>query len=139
MYRVKGGVKKGVLNDYDLAYLAVNGKHQGGHPNGRTGTIPFMAIDPLDETAGEGEGRVCHLYRHDLESFFWVLVWVVSCYEEGVALEPIPEPFANWINSAGTQTTLGMKIKFLVYRRNKWPIQESWKPFAGALTEIRDF
>lgn len=36
----------------------------------RTGTGPFMALDLL--TTGD---TPLHLYRHDLESFFYVLVW----------------------------------------------------------------
>ncbi|KAF9236381.1 hypothetical protein BU15DRAFT_31016, partial [Melanogaster broomeanus] len=61
----------GVLNDYDLASLA-NGKSPLG--NERTGTIPFMAIDLL-EPDGQ-DGKVKHLYRHDMESFIWVFVWI---------------------------------------------------------------
>ncbi|THH31243.1 hypothetical protein EUX98_g2952 [Antrodiella citrinella] len=42
-------------------------------PRYRTGTGPFIALDLLKFT------RVpMHLYRHDLESFFWVLVWFVA-------------------------------------------------------------
>ncbi|KAI0936856.1 hypothetical protein AcV5_004887 [Taiwanofungus camphoratus] len=36
----------------------------------RTGTGPFMALDLLSEAE-----TPMHLYRHDLESFFYVLVW----------------------------------------------------------------
>ncbi|KAF9232204.1 hypothetical protein BU15DRAFT_35323, partial [Melanogaster broomeanus] len=56
----------GVLNDYDLASLASQKNPLG---NERTGTIPFMAID----LAADGQdGKVKHLYRHDMESFIWV-------------------------------------------------------------------
>ncbi|KAH7325241.1 hypothetical protein B0J17DRAFT_633180 [Rhizoctonia solani] len=40
--------------------------------NHRTGTLPFMAIDLLVEVPP------AHLYRHDLESFFYVLVWICA-------------------------------------------------------------
>ncbi|EUC60699.1 hypothetical protein RSOL_361000, partial [Rhizoctonia solani AG-3 Rhs1AP] len=40
--------------------------------NPRTGTLPFMAIDLLVEAPPP------HLYRHDLESFFYVLVWICA-------------------------------------------------------------
>ncbi|KAF9230681.1 hypothetical protein BU15DRAFT_31356, partial [Melanogaster broomeanus] len=36
--------------------------------------IPFMAIDLL-EAPGQ-DGKVKHLYRHDMESFIWVFVWI---------------------------------------------------------------
>ncbi|KAH6701368.1 hypothetical protein BKA61DRAFT_495533, partial [Leptodontidium sp. MPI-SDFR-AT-0119] len=38
----------------------------------RTGTMQFMAIEVLD-----GKG---HIYRHDLESFFYVFVWMCIRY-----------------------------------------------------------
>jgi len=59
----------GVLNDFDLATWV-------DHPtanNDRTGTIPFMAIDLLD---GGLEDRRPRLYRHDMESFVWVLTYI---------------------------------------------------------------
>ncbi|KEP48718.1 kinase domain protein [Rhizoctonia solani 123E] len=40
--------------------------------NHRTGTLPFMAIDLLVGAPPP------HLYRHDLESFFYVLVWICA-------------------------------------------------------------
>ena len=45
--------------------------------NNRTGTVPFMALDLLTE-----DGPVPkHLYRHDLESFLWVLIWAAVHYD----------------------------------------------------------
>ncbi|CAE6481567.1 unnamed protein product [Rhizoctonia solani] len=40
--------------------------------NHRTGTLPFMAMDLLVQVPPP------HLYRHDLESFFYVLVWICA-------------------------------------------------------------
>ncbi|KAG6098806.1 hypothetical protein E4U14_007400 [Claviceps sp. LM454 group G7] len=60
---------KGVLIDLDLAQNMNEG------PSGarfRTGTIEFMAIGVL---LGEQ-----HTYRHDLESFFYVFVWLCFVY-----------------------------------------------------------
>ncbi|KAG6834143.1 hypothetical protein H0H93_011580 [Arthromyces matolae] len=65
---------RGVLNDWDLASrIDEHGPenevstHAIAH---RIGTIPFMARDLLvDDTPPP------HLYRHDLESFFYILVW----------------------------------------------------------------
>ncbi|KAI9804850.1 MAG: hypothetical protein M1825_001219 [Sarcosagium campestre] len=56
---------KGMLIDLDLA------KELGGGRSGarcRTGTMEFMAIEVLD--------GISHTYRHDLESFFYVLLWL---------------------------------------------------------------
>lgn len=40
--------------------------------NHRTGTLPFMAKDLLVRDPPP------HMYRHDLESFFYVLVWICA-------------------------------------------------------------
>jgi hypothetical protein len=63
------GDPKGMLIDLDLA------KELDSMPSGarhRTGTMQFMAIEVL-----EGEG---HTYRHDLESFFYVFIWMCIRY-----------------------------------------------------------
>jgi hypothetical protein len=64
------GDPKGMLIDLDLA------KELDSLPSGarhRTGTMQFMAIEVL-----EGKG---HTYRHDLESFFYVFIWM--CIRHG--------------------------------------------------------
>jgi hypothetical protein len=66
------GEPKGRLIDLDLA------KELGSMPSGashRTGTMQFMAIDVL-----QGKG---HTYRHDLESFFYVFIWMCIRYGYG--------------------------------------------------------
>ncbi|KAL4243005.1 hypothetical protein ABKN59_011407 [Abortiporus biennis] len=44
----------------------------------RTGTGPFMAIDVLARTP-----TPIHIYRYDLESFFYVLVWFCAGFNPG--------------------------------------------------------
>jgi serine/threonine protein kinase len=63
------GDPKGMLIDVDLA------KELDSVPSGashRTGTMRFMAIELL-----QGKG---HTYRHDLESFFYVFIWMCIHY-----------------------------------------------------------
>jgi Fungal protein kinase len=64
------GDPKGMLIDLDLA------KELDSLPSGaashRTGTRQFMAIEVL-----QGKG---HTYRHDLESFFYVFIWMCIRY-----------------------------------------------------------
>ena len=62
----KEGDPKGMLIDLDLAKELNSGSSGARH---RTGTMEFMAIEVLKGTA--------HTYRHDLESFFYVFLWVV--------------------------------------------------------------
>lgn len=62
-----------MLIDLDLA------KEDGQGPSGarhRTGTMEFMAIEVLQ--------GVSHVYSHDLEAFFYVLIWL--CARRGWAL-----------------------------------------------------
>lgn len=91
MWYRNGTVLMGVLNDYDLSSLATALGPQG---NERTGTIPFMALDLLSKKGQRGE--VKHLYRHDLESFVWVLVWVSLRYKDGRLLSRKSRPFDEW-------------------------------------------
>ncbi|KAG9240328.1 hypothetical protein BJ878DRAFT_571127 [Calycina marina] len=63
------GAPKGRLIDLDLA------KELDSIPSGashRTGTMQFMSIEVL-----QGKG---HAYRHDLESFFYVFIWMCVRY-----------------------------------------------------------
>ncbi|EEB92008.1 hypothetical protein MPER_09543, partial [Moniliophthora perniciosa FA553] len=74
--------KKCILNDYDLASLMDPGTEVPDRKGfERTGTRLFMALDLLEVegVAGQTQRR----YRHDLESFYWVLVWVGACIQDG--------------------------------------------------------
>jgi len=72
MYSVSPtGKVEGVLNDYDLA----SWDKFPTTDSDRTGTVPFMALDLL---RGELEERIPRLYRHDAESFVWVLAYLIS-------------------------------------------------------------
>jgi serine/threonine protein kinase len=73
----KPGTTKGILNDWDMAsYLEDDDEIKLSTATHRTGTVPFMARDLLtDDTPPP------HLYRHDLESFFYILVWAALHYD----------------------------------------------------------
>ncbi|KAJ6578638.1 hypothetical protein DFH09DRAFT_1361050 [Mycena vulgaris] len=98
-------------------------------PIQRRGTQPYMAIDLL------GPDPPPHLYRHDLESLFYVILWVVTSYHDGkrvkcaapgVAIfgdrgsagqeicfphKPLPKPTANFM-PLGTARTRPMTAMF---------------------------
>jgi hypothetical protein len=63
------GEPVGVVNDFDLATWVDHSTTN----NDRTGTIPFMAIDLLE---GGLTKRIPRLYRHDMESFSWILAYI---------------------------------------------------------------
>ena len=75
----------GILNDFDLAHRRGRPRPSGTE---RTGTMPFMALDLLTKDAWDGKVR--RLYRHDCESFAWVLLWICCRYEDGKEIHEAP-------------------------------------------------
>ena len=84
----------GILSDWDLASLidernaviVSNAKH-------RTGTVPFMSIHLLKASSP-------HKYCHDLESFYYILVWAAVHFDlgKGLCLSPLSD-FQEWNHS----------------------------------------
>src|SRR5882762_8099046 len=59
-----------ILNDFDLAgRVEAEGRLSGATARHRTGTLPFMAIELLEDVGAR------HELRHDLESLFYVAIW----------------------------------------------------------------
>ncbi|KAG2355780.1 hypothetical protein BDR07DRAFT_1425211 [Suillus spraguei] len=89
VYKTSDGRYIGVLNDFDLSSTRDSPLGQE-----RTGTIPFMAVELLTEEAIKGD--IKHMYRHDAESFIWVLTWVSLRYREGQLLRQ-GRPLDRWL------------------------------------------
>ncbi|KAF9067845.1 hypothetical protein BDP27DRAFT_1295858 [Rhodocollybia butyracea] len=85
--RGSNGQVHGVLNDFDHAIRI--GPESTPSSRQRTGTAPYMAIDILDASPPP-----IHLYRHDLESLYYVLVCTV-CPSEDPSIK-------KWFNSGGS-------------------------------------
>ncbi|KAJ3509556.1 hypothetical protein NLJ89_g5161 [Agrocybe chaxingu] len=92
----------GILNDFDLASeLDAEGKVTASSANHRTGTLSFMAKDLLEDWP-KSVPPPTHHYRHDLESFFYILVWAMTQYtfekdEDGNPIrEPLPGCLEGW-------------------------------------------
>lgn len=116
----------GVLNDWDLA-TPVNAI--GSSTNHRTGTGPFMALDLL------GKEPPVHLYRHDLESLFYVLIWAAVHYDIGgtVPYTHIVEPvLQKWTGNyedahVAKSTFLGRPKSVLEAIKPVWgPLRTRW-------------
>ncbi|KAG7447144.1 uncharacterized protein BT62DRAFT_844081, partial [Guyanagaster necrorhizus] len=74
--RTVDGHLRGVLNDFDLSAY----RHETGPSSRqRTGTLPYMAFELLinDENGHPPK----HLYRHDVESIFYVILLLCCRYE----------------------------------------------------------
>ncbi|KAH7918885.1 hypothetical protein BV22DRAFT_1199795 [Leucogyrophana mollusca] len=131
-YRNAQGVAVGVLNDYDLASI-IEG-HQG---NGRVGTMPFMAIELLDQ---EGpEGHITPKYHHVAESLIWVLAWVTLHYAHGTRLPRKDRPLEAWLSLRAYECG-EKKTVFMVRRRQKIvppPSQkQNWKVVLRSLKTL---
>ena len=76
----------GMLIDLDLAKVLGSGRSGARH---QTGTMEFMAIEVLQ--------GIDHSYRHDLESFFYVLLWIVArrAWEREFFCLPVDRPKRN--------------------------------------------
>ena len=102
MLRKEDGNVYAVLNDLDLA---VDANVQSQSSKHRTGTKPFMAIDLL---SGE---PTAHLYRHDLESLFYVLVWITSRFNNGEEIQN--PPLQEWTEGKD-KALMHLKDSFLL-------------------------
>ncbi|KAL1662555.1 hypothetical protein GGF50DRAFT_58771 [Schizophyllum commune] len=79
--RGSDGKAVGFLNDWDLGcFVDADGVGTGSTSQHRTGTTPFMAID-LQRAADGACTAADHRYCHDLESFFWLLLWAVLHFD----------------------------------------------------------
>ncbi|KAK0478826.1 hypothetical protein IW261DRAFT_1337302 [Armillaria novae-zelandiae] len=74
--RTVEGCIRGVLNDFDLSSFR---SATGASSTQRTGTLPYMAYELLfnDENGQPPK----HLYRHDVESIFYVVLLLVCRYK----------------------------------------------------------
>ena len=112
---------KGFLIDLDLAQYLNEPPSRAPY---RTGTLQFMAIDILDEEV------VCqHTWRHDLESFYYLLLWV--CVTPGY-LDGWAAPFAQ----AAREKILMMSHTFERLLKQFKPDYEQVKELAGKLRGI---
>ena len=79
-----------ILNDIDLTVSADIMSMLSNH---RTGTKLFMEIDLIHPDPTE------HMYHHDLESLFYVLVWITSWFNDGQ--EIVDPPLQEWADNNG--------------------------------------
>ncbi|KAJ3518004.1 hypothetical protein NMY22_g13840 [Coprinellus aureogranulatus] len=86
--------QKPKLCDFDLSHFAepptIGQEEKPVGPKGysNTGTWIFMADELLTPLAMEG--KVKRVYRHEVESFIAVLVWVACQYKDGELQKPAP-------------------------------------------------
>jgi len=123
--------KRGVLNDFDLARLRVPDRKPSSKDH--TGTLPFLALDLLNERAFNGQ--VPRLYRHDAESFNWCLVYVCICMKRdgnGQIGAAYPHPLSSWFTDAGNcyRSKLELRDDGLL---EEFPIHQNIEPLVSGL------
>ena len=116
---------RGILNDFDLAHLRGEQRPSGTE---RTGTMPFMALDLLTKDAWDG--KVKRLYRHDCESFAWVLLWICCRYKDG---KEIYEPPLRELITADFKVCYAMKLGYLDL---KLAATKSYEPYWKAVIDL---
>ncbi|PFH47094.1 hypothetical protein AMATHDRAFT_7078 [Amanita thiersii Skay4041] len=103
MYKTVGDIVHGVLADFDLA-VKVGREDRASMSKQRTGTKPYMAGELLKPVPPK------HMYRHDLESLFYVIVVLTTIYHEGQIIEE-KHPIKDWFH-AGSATLSQIKKAF---------------------------
>ena len=122
MYRMIKGKVYGVLTDYDLASWATSlTDDYAPTSQQRTGTPPFMAVGMLNGM------DALHLYRHDLESLFYIMVILATHYEiegpkkgrgGGVRMRGGELPFEEWFDEPSYKKLASFKRTFLSECKN---------------------
>ncbi|KAK0211826.1 hypothetical protein IW262DRAFT_1322892 [Armillaria fumosa] len=128
----------GVLNDFDLSSVIPLQEATSLH---RTGTPPYMAHELV------GQSDVGHLYRHDIEAFYYVLLMLCCRYKivwsaEGKVMKELSEnkkdlPFERWYDRTMSWETLAdVKFRFLAGRQPISP-SKTFSAFLPWLNAIR--
>ncbi|KAK0421557.1 hypothetical protein EV421DRAFT_1879623 [Armillaria borealis] len=132
----KGKVRiLGVLNDFDLSSLIPLEEAASLH---RTGTPPYMAHELL------GRSDVSHLYRHDVEAFYYVLLMLCCRYEivQGKVMRELQSeqakmPFAQWYDRTISWQGLSAYKHSFLNNYEAIPVSASFSAFLPWLQDIR--
>ncbi|KAF9647789.1 hypothetical protein BDM02DRAFT_3245148 [Thelephora ganbajun] len=140
MYRIIKGKVYGVLMDYDLAsWTATLTRDYTKTSQQRTGTPPFMAHGLLDGT------DAIHLYRHDVESIFYVMLILVTRYDiqvpeegkdGGIQVREGDLYFQDWFETRNFKMLGDAKWGFLTKFR-AFEVSPSFKDFYDWLLALR--
>ena len=128
--RAQDGSVQGILHDWDVALPddSTDQSSNRGAPLRLPSVVPFTAIDLLTQKALDG--KVAILYRHELESLIWVLVWRVCCYDhDGKLVRLAPQGMVDW----DVRKPLSCGEKKFAFLQTQWrpdvmtPASQDWK------------
>jgi hypothetical protein len=123
MFRRKDNKAAGVMNDWDLsAPVDLFNRIAKSLAKFRTGTFPFLAMALLTEVKEE----VYHAYHHDLESFFYLLIWAgLHFHLNGFKEKDVHPEVKDW--TGNMETAQREKAYLFNY--------SGWGPVCAAFTE----
>ncbi|CAE7224533.1 unnamed protein product [Rhizoctonia solani] len=103
----------GFISDVDhVNILSLQREEASDLHTHRTGTLAFMATKLLLAMPGE---HVPHSYLHDLESFFWVLLYLIAEHREGDAqLHPTAQGVISDLNTIDRRSLGNNKNSLLI-------------------------
>ena len=144
MYRIIEGKVYGVLTDFDLSSWRKDlANDYSKTSQQRTGTPPYMAFGMLDES------EPVHLYRHDVESLFYILLILTTHYEiqapgkgkkktGGLRMrkESEPLPFHDWFNESSYKALGRFKHSFLS-KAEKTHLSPNFQDFGHWVENLR--
>ena len=140
MCRMIMGKVHGVLTDYDLAsWVSPLARDYTKTSQQRTGTPPFMAQGLLD-----GKDPV-HLYRHDVESLFYIMLILATHYEiqaptgtddGGVRIWQEDLQFQDWFGTPNYRVLGAMKWDFFT-KLWEFEVSPSFKGFGSWLQKLQ--
>ncbi|KAL4249856.1 hypothetical protein AB1N83_014304 [Pleurotus pulmonarius] len=97
---------RGVLTDFDLSILQWEERDPGCD---RTGTVPFMAFELLNDRYWRGE--IVRYYHHEMEAFIWCLPFM--CLGGFVGDSVRHQVIADWVKATPSQCH-GEKASFVL-------------------------
>ncbi|KAJ3741413.1 protein kinase [Lentinula detonsa] len=130
MFRRIDGKVYGVLNDFDLSSF-VHDMGKGPASDFRTGTRPFMSVDLLDPKWKGG-----HLYRHDLESLFFIMICLTCRYERPGVPAAEPRPFSKWFSGTDDEVRENKADFYRDRYSGELPIQHYFAGFTDWMEAI---
>ncbi|KAJ3892918.1 protein kinase [Lentinula edodes] len=127
MFRRKDGKIYGVLNDFDLS-SRVEDVDNGDI---RTGTRPFMSLDMLNSYWEWG-----HLYHHDLESLFYVMLCLACRYQKPGIPADEPRPYSEWYSGTDIQVYVEKRSFIFTVVKADFPVQPYFMGLRHWLSKI---
>jgi serine/threonine protein kinase len=100
--------RSGLLIDLELSIeVGDDGQNKSTEARHMTGTLEYMALEILEGSAEAKTAGIAHTYRHDLESFFYVLLAACNRFAQRDGWRPECDLVTQW--SSGPIMDMALK------------------------------